>query len=457
MDIAVALIYVAGMIFLGWLGMRRSKNSADFLVAGRTLGSGMYMSTMAATVLGGASTVGTVRLGYQYGISGFWLCVSLGAGLIVLNLFLAKHLLKFKIFTVNQALERKYNPTVKRIGAAITFCYALGVCAVSLLAIGTIAEVILGLDQVTATILGGAIVVLYSSIGGMWSLTLTDMVQFLIKTAGMMLILLPICYFRAGGFDAIVIKLPETAFELHTIGWDRIASYFVIYFFGILIGQDIWQRVFTAKSETVVRRGGTAAGIYCFLYGITGAVIGMCAAVALPGIENPNNAFAEIVNNMLPPGVRGLVLTAAVSAMMSTASAALLAAATTFTEDLVAKESMCTLKWNRLMTFVVGVGATATALMVTDVLSAMAVAYNLLVGGMLIPLLGAIYVKRSSSSAAIGGMLGGFFTCIAYMVIEGVDSNMPIFAGLAVSALCFTVINAFTRKSVNPEAAVEAN
>jgi len=46
----------------------------------------MYMSTMAATVLGGASTIGSVRLGYVHGISGFWLCATIGLGIIVLNL-----------------------------------------------------------------------------------------------------------------------------------------------------------------------------------------------------------------------------------------------------------------------------------------------------------------------------------------------------------------------------------
>ena len=93
LDIGVVVIYMGAMLLLGWYGMRRAKTQEDFLVAGRNLGPGFYMGTMAATVLGGASTVGTVRLGYVHGISGFWLCAALGAGIVVLNLFLAKPLL----------------------------------------------------------------------------------------------------------------------------------------------------------------------------------------------------------------------------------------------------------------------------------------------------------------------------------------------------------------------------
>ena len=62
LDVLVLVMYALGMLILGWFGMRRSRTHEDFLVAGRNLGPGMYMGTMAATVLGGASTVGSVRL-----------------------------------------------------------------------------------------------------------------------------------------------------------------------------------------------------------------------------------------------------------------------------------------------------------------------------------------------------------------------------------------------------------
>src|ERR1041384_750827 len=119
LDILVLALYALGMLGLGWLGMRRSRNQEDFLVAGRNLGPGMYMGTMAATVLGGASTIGTVRLGYVHGISGVWLCGTIGIGIILLNLFLAKPLVNLKIFTVTQVLERRYNPITRQVSAAI--------------------------------------------------------------------------------------------------------------------------------------------------------------------------------------------------------------------------------------------------------------------------------------------------------------------------------------------------
>ena len=75
-----------------------------------------------------------------------------------------------------------------------------------------------------------------------------------------------------------------TRFSLTAIGGGTIVTYFVIYTFGLLIGQDIWQRVFTARSPGVARWAGTAAGVYCLLYGVAGALIGMAAKVLLPDL-----------------------------------------------------------------------------------------------------------------------------------------------------------------------------
>lgn len=452
LDIFVVLIYAAGMLILGWYGMRKAKTHEDYLVAGRNLGPSLYMGTMAATVLGGASTVGTVKLGYVHGISGFWLCAALGLGIIALNLFLAKPLLRLRIFTVTQVLEKRYNPMARQASAVIMLAYALMIGVTSTLAIGTVLQVLFELPFWAAILLGGGVVVVYSTIGGMWSLTLTDIVQFVIKTVGLMFVLLPICLYRVGGWDQLVAKLPAASFSLTTIGWDTIITYFLIYFFGILIGQDIWQRVFTARDENVAKYAGTTAGVYCVIYGLVCAVIGMAAHVLLPDLGNANNAFAAIVKAALPDGIRGLVIAAALAAMMSTASAGLLAASTVLTEDLLPKlrgGKQSSLSINRLFTLLTGLAVLAIALVVEDVISALTLAYNLLVGGMLVPLIGAIYWKRATTRGAITSMTLGFVTALVFMIKDGMDANTPIYYSLAIALVSFVVVSLMSRSEVN--------
>lgn len=445
LDLFVVFIYIAGMLLLGWMGMRRATSREEFLVAGRNLGPGFYMGTMAATVLGGASTVGTVKLGYVYGISGFWLCAALGCGILVLNLFLAKPLLKLKVFTVTQVLERRYNTVARRTSALVMLMYAVMISVTSVLAIATVMQVLFVLPFWLAVLIGGGVVVLYSAVGGMWSLTLTDIVQFLIKTIGLMFILLPICLHRVGGWEQLSAKLPASYFSFTTIGTDTIITYFVIYFFGILIGQDIWQRVFTARSERVARYAGSIAGLYCIVYGLICASIGMATKVLLPDLEVPANAFAAMVKEGLPDGVRGLVIAAALAAMMSTASAALLAASTTLTEDLSGRNG-CSLWTNRIVTLLVGGLVLALAMVVSDVISALTLAYNLLVAGMLVPLLGAIFWPRATTAGAISSMVLGCATAIVAMYSYGLDSNLPIYQSLAVSLLSFVLVSLLTSR-----------
>ncbi|KTT54655.1 sodium:solute symporter [Pseudomonas oryzihabitans] len=450
LDISVVLAYALAMLLLGWYGMRRARNQEEFLVAGRNLGPACYLGTMAATVLGGAATVGTVRLGYVHGLSGFWLCAMLGSGILVLNLFLAKPLLKLRIYTVTQVLERRYTPLARQASAAIMFVYALMLSVVSVLAMGTVIQVLFELPFWSAILLGGSVVVIYSSIGGMWSLTLTDIVQFVIKTAGLMFVLLPICLTRIGGWDALVAKLPASAFALTTLGYDTIFTYFLIYFFGILIGQDIWQRVFTARSEGVARVAGSLAGVYCVIYGLVGALIGMCARVLLPDLADANNAFAAIVRSALPDGIRGLVIAAALAAMMSTASAGLLAASTTLTEDLLPRlrgGRASTLGMARLFTLLTGLAVLAIALLVNDVIGALTLAYNLLVGGILVPLLGAILWPRATTAGALASMLLGSGAAIVFMLKDGLEANTPIYFSLGLSLVSFVVVSLLTARS----------
>lgn len=182
LDLLVVVIYFLVIGAVGWMGIHRANSKEAYLVAGRNLGPGLYLGTLSAVVLGGASTIGSVKLGYTYGISGVWLCGALGLGIVVLSLVLAKPLLKLKLYTVSQVLSRRYHPAARVTSGAIMLAYDLMVAVTSIIAIGSVMQVMFGLSFSASILLGGGLVVLYSTLGGMWSLTLTDIIQFIIMT-----------------------------------------------------------------------------------------------------------------------------------------------------------------------------------------------------------------------------------------------------------------------------------
>ncbi|WP_017594874.1 sodium:solute symporter [Nocardiopsis potens] len=460
-DVAVVALYLCGMVGLGWWGMRRTRNRSDYLVAGRRLGVVMYSGTMAAVVLGGASTIGGIGLGYTYGLSGAWMVGAIGIGIILLHAFFARRISRLKVYTVAEMLDLRYGGNSRAVSGLVMWGYTFMLTVPSTLAFSTVFSGLFDMPRTAAIILGGAIVVGYSALGGMWSVTMTDMAQFVIKTIGLLLILTPVAVWHAGGFSGMHEALGDAHFEPFAIGGGTIATYFLIYALGILIGQDIWQRVFTGRNDRTVTGGGLGAGVYCLVYAVAGALIGTAAAVLFPDLANPDDAFTLMVSDTLPVGLAGLVLAAALSAVMSTASGALIACSAVTSTDLWPQLRRL---WardgaeagheggpadevasNRIFTLVLGVASIGVSLLVDDVVAGLTVAYNILVGGLLVAILGGLVWKRGNRTGALASMLAGSVTVIATMVAKGMTANEPIYYGLGVALVVYVAVSLATR------------
>ncbi|MEV8447205.1 sodium:solute symporter [Streptomyces parvus] len=457
-DYAVIVVYLVGMLAMGWWGMRRAKSKSEFLVAGRRLGPAMYSGTIAAIVLGGASTIGGVGLGYQYGLSGAWMVFTIGLGLLALSVFFSARIARLKVYTVSEMLDLRYGGRAGIISGVVMWAYTLMLAVTSTIAYATIFDVLFDVNRTVAIVLGGTIVVAYSTLGGMWSITLTDMVQFVVKTIGILLILLPVAVVKAGGFSEMKAQLPTEYFDPLGIGGETIFTYVLIYTFGMLIGQDIWQRVFTARSDTTARWGGTVAGTYCLVYAIAGAVIGTAAKVMYPDLASADAAFATIVTDELPVGVRGLVLAAALAAVMSTSSGALIACATVANNDIWSRlrgavgrggdgagdEPHDEVKGNRAFILIMGIAVILIAIALNDVVEALTVAYNLLVGGLLVPIIGGLLWRRGTAAGALSAVCVGGVAVVGLMWHYGILANQPIYYGLLASLAVYVVVSLAT-------------
>ncbi|WP_031109319.1 sodium:solute symporter [Streptomyces sp. NRRL S-146] len=456
-DYAVIVVYLAGMLAMGWWGMRRARSKSEFLVAGRRLGPAMYSGTMAAIVLGGASTIGGVGLGYQYGLSGAWMVFTIGLGLLALSVFFSARIARLKVYTVSEMLDLRYGGgRAGIVSGVVMWAYTLMLAVTSTIAYATIFDVLFDMNRTVAIVLGGSIVVAYSTLGGMWSITLTDMVQFVVKTIGVLLLLLPIAVVKAGGFSEMKAQLPTEYFDPLGIGGETIFTYVLIYTFGMLIGQDIWQRVFTARSDRTAKWGGTVAGTYCLAYALAGAVIGTAAKVLYPELGSPDDAFATIVRDELPVGVRGLVLAAALAAVMSTSSGALIACATVANNDIWSRlrglgkapaenaDDHDEVQGNRLFILIMGLAVICTAIAIDNVVEALTVAYNLLVGGLLVPILGGLVWKRGTVYGALASVVVGGLAVIVLMATYGILANEPVYYGLLASLAAYLMVSLAT-------------
>ncbi|WP_134701098.1 sodium:solute symporter [Ammoniphilus sp. YIM 78166] len=446
-DVIIMLIYFGMIVFVGYLGSKRATTSEEYMVAGRNLGMFMYLGCLAAVILGGASTIGTARLGYEFGISGIWLVTMLGIGIATLGIFLAKKIAGLNVLTISQMLEVRYNKQTGLISAIVAAIYAMMVAVTQIIGIGTILNVLLEWNLTLSMLLGGGIVLFYTMLGGMWSVTMTDIIQFVVMTIGVFFIMFPMSLWKAGGFEALQTQLPESYLNIASIGGDRIFQYLLLFGLGMVVAQDIWQRIFTAKTIKIARQGTIYAGIYSLLYAIVVAIIGMCAFIVIPNLNSTQNTFAAMAITILPNGILGLVLAAVVSALMSTYSGTLLASSTLISNDIIKSFFMPNisekqfLKVSRIITFLIGTLTIIFALWIQDVLVALDVAYAVLSGAVFFPIVLGFFWKRATAKAAFYSIISSTVVVLAGLAIEGITSTNPILYGMATSFIIIIVVS----------------
>ncbi|MGG1398146.1 sodium:solute symporter [Bacillus salipaludis] len=446
-DILIMIVYFAVLIGVGVIGSRRAKTSEDYILAGRNLGFFMYFGCLAAVILGGASTIGTTQLGFQYGLSGMWLVFMLGFGIMLLGLFLIKKITKFKVMTISEFLGKRYNSQSRLISALVASIYAMMVTVTQVIGMGTILNVLLGWNMTLSMLVGGGIVLFYTILGGMWSVTMTDIIQFIVMTIGIFFVMLPMSISGAGGWSHLTQELPEKYFSLSGIGSTQIFHYFLLFALGMVVAQDIWQRVFTAKTLKIARTGTVFAGVYSLLYGLAVSIIGMCAFIVLPNLENTQNAFASMALKTLPVGVLGFVLAGVVSALMSTASGTLLASSTLITNDILKTyffkniNEKQFLVLSRLVTTIIGIATIIFAIWIQDVLVALDVAYAVLSGAVFVPIVLGFFWKKATPKAAFYSIILSTITILAGLGIEGITSTTPILYGIAVSVVVMVLVS----------------
>ncbi|WP_294438417.1 sodium:solute symporter [uncultured Slackia sp.] len=452
-DFVIIALYFIVIIAVGFLGAKFAKTKEDYLVAGRRLSFPLFFGCMAAMALGGGSTVGSAELGYNFGFGGIWLNLSIGIGLILAGFLVTSKLSKLRALSVNEVVEKSYGPLARIFSSVLTLIYTLALSVTQVLAIGTVIHGVLGVDPTLSMVAGGGIVIVYTFVGGMWSVTMTDIVQFVVKTIGVVILAPIFCIAAAGGWDALVSAVPQGYMDPTNMGFDRSFAYVVLYVPGLIIGQDIWQRIFTAKSEKVAKSGTILAGIYSILYAFATVIIGMSVFALLPNLSNTGDAFVIGVATFLPEGVRGIILAAAMAAAMSVSSGTILASSTVLYNDVYVRfinnkpTKMHEVNVTRVCALIIGVIVMVCALWINDVLAGIDISYGYLSGAVFVPLVASFILKRFSPKAGLVSLaVGGIVVTVCFITL-GTSSSIPTVAGMLSGLVSYALVNAIDKKN----------
>src|SRR5438093_6249214 len=211
LHLTLLLTYSALQVALGlWIG-RRVKSAGDFFVAGRGLGPGLLFSTMLAANIGAGSTVGAAGLGYRDGISAWWWVGSAGLGSLRLALTVGPPIRRLAeardLRTVGDYLEHRYHRGVRGPIAVLLWLGTLAILAGQLIALSWVLNVVAGVPKWAGCLVGGAVMTIYFTAGGLLTSAWVNLVQLVVLLAGFA-VALPLAVERGGGWDAVVAATP---------------------------------------------------------------------------------------------------------------------------------------------------------------------------------------------------------------------------------------------------------
>lgn len=422
--VLIMVVYMAAMIGIGVYSRSKIKNATDYHLAGRRLGVLMMAGTLAATEIGGGSSVGVASKAYgSWGLSAGWYVVCAGIGILLVS-FIAPMLRRSMATTVPEIIGRRYGKAPQLLSAILGAFALFALAAVQITATATIVSVLTGFPAVPAIIITGLGVVFYTWLGGMWSVTLTDFVQFFFIVFGFAAAV-PFALSAAGGWDSVVARLPEGQLGFTKIGWPTIIGLIILYFMTFSTGQEAVQRYYSARNQKVAVLGSVLCGVLMAAYAFIPAILGLIGRAQFPNIKE-NDALATVATQLLPPLMAGILLSAVMSATLSSASGDLLGAGTIWVKDLrphfvgpLSEDKE--LASSRISIAVVGVAATLLAVFSQQIIPLLVFAFTMRSAGPFSAFIFGLIWDKTSRLAALWSIIVGTVVGMGWQLANGLD------------------------------------
>ena len=481
-DYTSVAVYFALMVMMGIYFSRYMKSDRDYFSGGGRLpwwlaGISFFMS--------GFSAMGIVmyaRIAYEYGLVAASLCWTVVPGVFFGARVLSHKWRRAGITTPVEFLERRYHIAIRQMFAWAGIPVKLIDDGMKIFALGTFVSAGLGMDLRLSIIASGLVMLFYTVLGGLWAVTVTDTIQFVVLTAAM-LVVLPLSIHHIGGIGAFVQGSPEGFF--HFLNGPYTLFYYISFL--ILVGMSYnatWalvQRYYSVPDERDARRVGyLAAGLNIF-GPLLWILPGMAARQILPGLVESgqlNYVYALLSFKLLPVGMIGIVISSMFAATMSSLDSDYNILSAVITRDFYHRilrpnaTPKQLLAFGRAMSTCIGVAATTVALVMwatgrEDLFKNMVILFGLALPPTVVPMLSGLLWKRVYWRSALAGFSTGLVCGIVLLLAKGrltealgVSSytmqGLSFLISTGATLLAMYVTSRFERPSSEEESTVQA-
>ncbi|MEN9879992.1 MAG: sodium:solute symporter [Pseudomonadota bacterium] len=437
-------LYLLASIGIGLLAATRVKNARDFAVAGRMLPLPVVTATVFATWFGAEAVLGVSATFVREGLGGV-VADPFGASmcLILAGFFFASKLYRLNLLTIGDYYRLRYNHTVEWLSTLAIVVSYLGWVSAQIKALGLVFFTVTGglIPQDKGMILGAAIVLTYTVLGGMLSVAILDFVQITVIMGGLIYIA-TIISDLAGGFGTVISHanaagkldfLPSGGYEV----WVPFIGAWMTMMLGSIPQQDVFQRITSAKNERVAMAGSILGGSLYFVFAFIPMFLAYSATLIDPAMfEQLLDTDSQLVLPTLilqhtPVFAQVIFFGALLSAIMSCSSATLLAPSVSFTENVL--RPMLPHISDRIFLWLMRVVIVAFAGMVlamaltsnASIFKMVEHAYKITLVVAFVPLVAGFYWKRATTQGALFAIFAGFFTWVLCEMFGAADGVWP--------------------------------
>jgi SSS family solute:Na+ symporter len=338
LDIAIVIVYALTMVGFGLYFYFRVDRYSDYYDGGRTWGVWIVGCAVAATNIGAGNTMGSVAMAYRDGLSAAWY-VTLQALAFIPFAYIAVHKIHpLRETTLAEYLESRYQAWLRPLSAVALALATFAILPAQIVGGATVLTALIGLDYTTAFLVVGVTLILYSALGGLPSVTYGDVYQWVLMLGGF-LIGVPIFVSAAGGLQQVLEGVPAT----HASWWSgatgswnppTIAAWLITVVMARFGSQEWYQRIRASKSPEASRRGFILGGLMAAPFGVLTMIVGAAAVQQMPGLANPEEAFARSMMASMPAGLRALMMSAILAAVVTSGESSVNAATALFVNDV---------------------------------------------------------------------------------------------------------------------------
>jgi solute:Na+ symporter, SSS family len=438
------ILYLLLSVGIGLYAATRVQNSKDFAVAGRSLPLPVVTATVFATWFGAEAVLGISATFAKEGLRGV-VADPFGSSLclILTGLFFAPKLYRLNLLTVGDYYRLRYNRTVEVLCTIAVVVSYVGWVAAQFKVLGLVLNVVThgSLSQSAGIVIGAAIVLTYTTFGGMFSVAILDFVQISVIMGGLLYIA-SVVSGLAGGVGA-VIGHASAAGKLDFFpsaaasAWIPFIGAWVTMMLGSIPQQDVFQRITSAKNERTAVRGSLLGGGLYFLFCFVPMFLAYAATLVEPVkfgalLEQDSQlVLPTLILEHTPIAAQILFFGAVLSAVMSCSSATLLAPSVTLSENVIRPllSRLNDAEFLRLMRVVL---VTFAAMVLGIALWSDSSIYKLVVNtykitlvAAFVPLCAGLYWKRATTRGALWAIGVGVATWIGGELFQPADAVWP--------------------------------